>query len=158
MSNEDLIDDDYEGPGSADAIKLEGEGDQFRFIVTEVGDVFEGDYGPVFVVTGRLVAKKGDTLVAPEVGEEGGFLLAYTKTVKGVEKIPHVREEWIKATKAAGRRDGSIHVGDDVAVLRKEDVLKGKDNKAFKNPFKKHVVKVFGLADNALITDGDTPF
>lgn len=145
--------DGYQPPADAGALKLNGVGDGFRFVVTEIGEPFDAEYGQVFKVTGEVKLLFGPTVEGPEVGEEGSFLLPYTDDR---DKPKHVEEEWRKANKAAGRRDGSIRVGDDVAVRRDQDIEKSKAGKKFANPFRHHQVRVFELA--ALGDSSDTPW
>lgn len=143
----DPFGDDYEAPASADRITLDSVGDWVRLKVTEVSEPFEAEHGWVFTVTGTVVASGGDTVVAPDKGAEGSFLMAWNKVDKktGKETLGHVREETIRAIKAEGRRSGSIEYGDDIAWKRDEDVTHSKGGKKFPFPFRHHIVRVMEL-------------
>jgi hypothetical protein len=140
---------DYQAPAQADAVKLESPGDFIVLTVTEVGQPFEAEYGNVFVISGVVENFGGKTVESPAKGADAGYLIAYDKLDKksGEMKPAHVAEETYRAIKAAGRRSGSIEVGDTIAWKREEDVTHGKDGKKFANPFRRHIVRVLSLAD-----------
>lgn len=142
--------EDYEPPAPAGQVKLAGVGDWVKMTVTEVGEPFDAEFGPVFHISGTLEAKGGPTVEAPEPGEEASYLIGWTKKDG---KPAHVREETMKAIKAAGRRDGSIRPGDVIAWKRDKDVSQSKGGKRFANPFRHHIVKVFELGDGPDASD-----
>jgi hypothetical protein len=159
-ANTDNPFDGYEPPARADSIILNAPGAWFEFKVTEVGQPFEAEYGDVYVTNG-VITRKGGDVDAPDAGEEAGYLTSWAKVIKGQTKPGHVREEITKAVKAAGRRSGSVEVGDVIAVMYAEDVEADKNGKRFKNPFKRHQARVIELApdrDANPFGGGDVPF
>lgn len=134
--------EDYEPPAPAGQVKLNSVGDWVKIKVSEVGEPFDAEFGPVFVISGTLLRSGGPTVEAPGNGEECGYMIGWEKA-NG--KPAHVREEIQKAVKAAGRRDGSLRDGDIIAVKFAEEVTHSKANKKFANPFRQHAVRVVEL-------------
>lgn len=134
--------DPFEGyvpPPAAGQIKLEEVGDWFSLTVAEIGDPFEAEYGEVFTIAGEVRAFGGPGIECPEVGEDGSFMLSWEKKDG---KPAHIREEIMRAVKAAGRRSGALLAGDTVSIKRDRDDTHSKAGKKFANPFRHHAVIV----------------